>query len=145
VIDADALRTIPLATWAMGAEVTATVTGGTGASTSFAAEGLRPLPPVNLVAGIAVDGELELQWTRRSREGFAWVDEIDAPLGEAQEQYRIAIAGSMSSPEWLTDRPTLTVPADRLAEIGSGPAVVAVRQIGDFATSRPAQLTINLP
>ena len=46
--------------------------------------------------------------------------------------------------EYLDGEPALTIAASDLAAIGSGPAQVEVRQIGDFAASRPAQASINL-
>lgn len=43
---------------------------------------LKPLSPVGLDVVRQPDGSLGIGWTRRSRGGFAWLDGIDAPLGE---------------------------------------------------------------
>jgi hypothetical protein len=72
------------------------------------------------------------------------VDGIDVPLGEASEQYRVTIAGSSGSLEVTVTQPSLTITATDLAAIGEGLSTIEVRQIGDIAVSRPAQLTITL-
>jgi hypothetical protein len=97
-----------------------------------------------VAAAVEATGDLSVKWTRRSRHG-AWVDEIDAPLGESVEQYRVTVTGSATVAELSTDQPSLNVPAVSVADLGSGPASIEVRQVGDFAASRPAQLTITLP
>jgi hypothetical protein len=112
---------------------------------SVRAEGSRPPSPVDLRIEPQPNGDLALSWIRRSRLGFAWVDEIDAPLGETQEQYRVAVTASANSIELVTDQPTAVVTAEALTDLGAGPAVITVRQIGDFAASKPAQLDVNLP
>jgi len=86
-----------------------------------------------------------LSWTRRSRAGFAWLDEIDAPVGESREQYRVTITATAASLELTVEEPRVTVAASDLATLGRGPTSVEVRQLGDWAASRPTQLTIDLP
>jgi hypothetical protein len=85
-----------------------------------------------------------IRWTRRSRQGFAWVDGTDAPLGEAREQYSVAITGSLGAIELTSDQSNVVVPGMTVASVGAGLASIEVRQIGDFAASHPAQLVINL-
>jgi hypothetical protein len=89
--------------------------------------------------------DLVLRWTRRSRQGFAWLDEIDAPLGETSEQYRVNMTGSAGSAVLTASEPLLTVAAANVAGLGAGIVQLEVRQIGDVAASRPAQLTFTLP
>jgi hypothetical protein len=67
------------------------------------------------------------------------------PLSERIEQYRITLTSATSSSELVSNQGSLTVPAATVTPLGSGPTTIEVRQIGDFAASRPAQLTINLP
>jgi hypothetical protein len=86
-----------------------------------------------------------LSWTRRSRQGFAWVDGVDAPLGEMREQYRVDVSGMVASIELVAEEPSLTIAASDLAVVGAVSATIEVRQIGDLAVSMPARLTINLP
>lgn len=52
---------------------------------------VRPLSPVHARVDADASGAVTLRWTRRSRNGFAWRDLIDVPLGEEFEAYRVAI------------------------------------------------------
>jgi hypothetical protein len=122
--------------------VTATV-GNAQTTAPLVGEALRPLTPVQLSAHIDGDGEMVVCWTRRSRAGFAWVDGVDAPLGETRELYRVIVASSTQNIELSAVEPSLRLDGGTLAELGGGPINVAVQQIGDFAASRPAQITIN--
>jgi hypothetical protein len=144
LIDSAALQPVTLPAWSAGAVVTATITGAAGASIDFLAEGLRPPSPVNLKAGYQATGDLELSWTRRSRQGFAWLDGVDAPIGEAREQYSVVIIGSIGSIELAADAPELIIPAPTVAGLGVGSASIEVRQIGDLAASRAAKITITI-
>ena len=101
--------------------------------------------PVNLIAELLDNGDVVLSWTRRSRLGFAWIDGIDAPLGEASELYRANLAGASQSLELAATEPALTIAAADLAALGAGNLSIEVRQIGDVAVSRPAQLTLTIP
>ena len=105
---------------------------------------VRPLSPVNLSAELLANGSLALSWTRRSRQGLAWLDGIDAPLGETTEQYRVILTNAAASVEFSSDQPSLAVTSDALVPLGSGPVSIEVRQIGDFAASYPAQTSIIL-
>lgn len=144
LVETSRLQAITLPSWSMGAVVNASTVGSSGASVNFSAEALRPRSPVNLTVGREPNGDLTLSWTRRSRQGFAWVDGIDAPLGEAREQYSVVLSGSLGAIELQSNEPSLIVPATMVAEIGTGSAAVEIRQIGDFAASRPAQVTITI-
>jgi len=53
---------------------------------------LMPLSPVGLGAARSPAGDWQFRWTRRSRAGFAWLDGIDAPVGEESERYHAEIA-----------------------------------------------------
>jgi hypothetical protein len=68
---------------------------------------------------------------------------IDAPLGETQEQYRIVLTCGDKVLEYLANQPALTVAAADVATLGSGEIDIEVQQIGDFAASRPARITIT--
>lgn len=110
----------------------------------LSAESLRPVAPVNLEAALDGGNNLALSWTRRSRKGFAWTDEIDAPLGESTEQYRVTLAGAQGSAEFDVGEPELVIAATVLAEIGTGPITIEVRQVGDAAASRPATAFLTI-
>lgn len=144
VIQAGALTAVSMPISSIGALVSGDAKDAE-ASTQFAGESVRPLSPVNLQAALNGSSDLVLKWTRRSREGFAWVDAVDAPLGEMREQYRVDVSGTAGSIELVAEQPSLTIAASDLAVVGPGGVTIEVRQIGDLAVSMPAQVTINLP
>ena len=75
---------------------------------------------------------------------MAWLDEVDAPLGESREQYRVTLIGAAASLDLTCDQPSLVIPSTDLASVGGGAATIEVRQLGDWAASRPAQINLNL-
>jgi hypothetical protein len=116
------------------------------ASASAAIEGasLQPPSPVHLRAEETPGGDLLIQWVRRSRQGWTWLSGSDTPLGEERELYRVEIAGSgflrtaaPAEPSYLYEA------AQRLEDGASGPIQISVAQIGTFAPSRPAHLTLG--
>jgi hypothetical protein len=143
LLKAGTLQAIPLPVWSIGGTIDATA-GAVSSSLGFSAECVRPLSPVDVSAELQSSGALQLNWVRRSRAGLAWIDQIDAPLGESSERYSVVITGSGAAIERTSVEPNLTVEADVVVSIGAGEAIVEVRQIGDFGMSRPAQITINL-
>lgn len=58
----------------------------------LAGRALLPPSPVHLSARRQPSGDLHLAWVRRSRQGWSWIDGVDAPLGEEAERYRLTIA-----------------------------------------------------
>jgi hypothetical protein len=144
LVDPARLQPVPLPSWSIGATVTAAIASRASASLNFAAENLRPLSPIDATAERLSNGDLALSWTRRSRRGFAWVDGVDAPLGETREQYRIVVSGSGDAVELRSTETQVTIPGATLSLLGSGAAMVEVQQIGDFAASVPTQLIVDL-
>jgi len=140
----ESVRSVLLPSWSIGAVVTARTGDGVSASIGSAAENLRPLSPAQLTAVRESNGDLSIGWIRRSRQGFAWIDGVDAPLGETAELYRVLLSGSSAMLERDAAEPRLTIAAADVATVGSGPASIEVRQIGDLAASRPASIDINL-
>ena len=138
------LQPILLPNWSLGATFSASSGGDASTSTQLEGEALRPPSPINLAAQRQLNGDLSVTWTRRSRQGFAWVDGIDAPLGEGREQYRIVITGSQNGLESIVDEPAIIIAGSIVSNLGSGPAMISVRQIGDLATSRSTELSITL-
>ena len=145
LLESAALRDVAIPAWARGSTINVTDAAGSSASAEFAAECVRPLSPVELSAELDAAGNLSLRWIRRSRGGFAWLDEIDAPIGESYEQYAVSITGALSDLEISSSEPKLTVAAADVAAVGPGAAIIQVRQVGDWAASRPSQITIDLP
>lgn len=75
--------------------------------------------------------------------GWAWVDEVDTPLGEARESYRVGL-GPVSKPyaAWEVGEPVLVIDAAvRSGLAAAHPATrLWVRQIGTHAQSQPLDL-----
>lgn len=99
---------------------------------------LRPLAPVHPRAIKRLDGSLHLSWTRRSRGAWDWPDEVETPLIEQSETYRIGI-GSILAPvaTWESENPSLVIQSallDQLTTASPG-ADLWVRQIGSYAQS----------
>jgi hypothetical protein len=145
LIQANTVQNVPLPASAIGSTVTAADRAGASISIVVTGESVRPWTPIDLVPAFDAEGDLTLSWTRRSRAGSFWLDEVDVAIGESREQYRVTVIGPAASAEYTVGEPTLTIGAAELEALGSGPAGVEVRQIGDFAASRPAQVSINLP
>lgn len=133
---------VTLPPMSIGATIEATV-GEATASVLLQGEALRPLAPVNLSATPQTGGDLLLRWTRRSRGGFAWIDGVDAPLGEAREQYRVVAASAAQSIALSTAEPTLLIEAATIDGLGAGSISVSVQQVGDYAISRPIQIILD--
>ena len=129
--------------WSIGATLNGASATGAMISGVFNGEGVRPTSPVNISAEME-GGDLLLSWTRRSRQGFAWVDEIDAPIGESTEQYATTLTGVATQIELTSNQPGTTVGPGTLTTLGTGPVSIVVRQVGDFAASHPAQTSITL-
>lgn len=145
LLRSDSVRQVSLPAWALNSSVTASSREGSSTSIEFVGERLRPFAPVNLTAVVGTAGDLQLSWTRRSRKGLAWADEVDAPIGETREQYRVTVNGSASTAEFTCEAPGMTIAGSARSVVGPGSATVEVRQIGDWAASRPAQTSIILP
>ena len=65
---------------------------------SVTGRALRPLSPVRPRAARQADGGIYLSWTRRSRQGFDWLDGVDAPVAEERESYVISLRGDGGAP-----------------------------------------------
>jgi hypothetical protein len=144
LIERDTLQPIALPMWASGTVIIAS-SGAQSSQATLSGEALKPPAPVAVDASWQGNGDLQLSWTRRSRQGWSWIDEIDVPLGEAREQYRVTVIGAAASLEFETGQPSLTIAASTLGSAGSGPAAIEIRQIGDCAASHPARLNLVLP
>ena len=148
LIDARALRAVVVPDALLGSTVEVTAFGvgdggGTDVSRVASGEALRPPSPVHL-RGVISGGALDLSWVRRSRSGYAWLDEVDVPVGESVERHRVRLEGSAGSVELETIMPSVTFSSAALSVAGSGPATVCVAQVGERAISRWASLSINI-
>ncbi|MBD3730708.1 MAG: hypothetical protein IE933_13490 [Sphingomonadales bacterium] len=104
---------------------------------------LRPPAPVHPRCWRQGEGGMLLRWTRRARGQWCWPAEIELPLVEQAESYRVGL-GPADSPimSWQVAVPQLTIPAETLAAIAADHANEAlwVRQIGSHALSDPLLL-----
>jgi hypothetical protein len=103
---------------------------------------MRPPSPVDLQAEIAGDGSLSVAWTRRSRLGWMWPAGSEVPLGESSERYRVTLSSSAAL-TFEAAETQMVIPADALAGM-NGAATISVVQIGDYAESRPATISVAL-
>lgn len=58
---------------------------------TYFATNLRPLSPVHIWAERDEYDNIYINWTRRTRVGGEWRDEVDVPLGEEREEYEVDI------------------------------------------------------
>lgn len=98
---------------------------------------LRPYSPVRGRAWTMSDGSLTLNWTRRSRGSFAWLDRVDVPLGEAQESYEVRyVSEDETIATWRTDAAELRL-SGQWSTLASMQGRFEIRQVGDHALSEP--------
>lgn len=135
----DALVVLPLPPFAIGS-VLGAEPAWKGQATAITVTGasLRPPAPVGVWSETQGDGSLAMGWTRRSRMGWAWLDEVDAPLGETLERYRLTVTSASASVEQIATQPSADVPLADLATLGAGPWTISVRQLGDYVSSDAA-------
>jgi len=150
LLEPESMLALPVSPAAVGARAVALATGigdvpeGVEAELRVTGEALRPPAPVHLTALQRTDGALLISWTRRSRAGWTWAGASDTPLGEERELYRVELSSAGASRSFEPGEPNLVYPsADRLADGLAFPLTIAVRQIGTFATSQPATLTLR--
>lgn len=144
LIEADTLRTVPLPVARLGAEAAVLVTGRIGepveAQAIVTTEAIRPFAPCHLRCERDADGAVRLTWTRRSREGWAWLDGVDAPLGEERELYRVRVGSrvvDVAEPRW-----TFGAAEQAMDGVVDTPLTFAVEQVGALAVSRAATISI---
>ena len=82
-----------------------------------------------------------MSWIRRSRLGWLWPAGSAMPLGESSERYRVTLNGSAGTLTFETFQPQIIIAAEDLAGM-TGPLMVSVVQVGDFAESRPATTSV---
>ena len=148
LIEAEAARAFDLPVSVLGREVRVMASGVGDAApveTRCWMRGVSVVPPspVHLRAVAEEDGSATVQWTRRSRAGWRWIDGVDSPLSEEAEAYRVTVttaAGTTSASAREVDvgEPSMSVTA---AERAAG-ASVTVRQRGMFGQSLPAELIV---
>ena len=147
LLDSSALQLVELPLEAVGSAIQVKARGLADDEAAWTqvvvqGEGLRPPSPVHLRAS-RIGDELWVSWVRRSRSSWAWIDGIDAPLGESVERYRVRVEGSAGTLTIETAMRTIVLGSEQLSAVGAGPANLSVVQVGDFAESRPTTIVIN--
>lgn len=105
-----------------------------GSETFLDGRSVAPLAPVHLRWNPAADGGARVTWVRRSRLGWRW-GEVDAPIGEESERYRVTVSSKLGERVEMLAEPAITITA---AEVAGGGVRVAVVQVGTVASSRAA-------
>lgn len=84
---------------------------------------------------ILPDGSLALEWTRRARGQWGWLDGVETALVEEVESYEIG-AGPTAAPirSWSSATTLLTIEMPELVDLPAG-TTIWVRQLGSFARS----------
>ena len=100
-----------------------TITSTSEQDETITAERLRPWSPVQLGGGRNGDGDVLLQWRRRTRVGGEWRDSVDASLGEETEAYEVDIFTSSARTVVVRTITGLTAPST---------TYTAVQQTADF-------------
>ena len=145
LLTADSVRSIDLPLAALGSEVRVLASGvGDGggpveARITVAGRSILPPSPVHLTITDADDGA-RVDWVRRSRAGWRWIDGVDAPLAEESETYQLVVTDTDGS---ARERETLSPGASIDAADRIGAIAVAVRQRGTHGQSEAAVLPIN--
>jgi len=104
---------------------------------------LRPPSPVHLRAVRRSDGDIDIFWVRRSRQGWTWASGSDTPLSEEAERYRLTLSGAGFERSVTLSAPAYTYTfAEQAADGLAGPLSVAAAQIGTAASSREARFTL---
>ncbi|OYY62917.1 phage tail protein [Sphingomonas sp. 28-62-11] len=145
LIEDDSLTTIelPLAMLGSGVGVMASGIGDVAGPVrvDVVPSGASVRPPSPAHVRVRENGaDLSIDWVRRSRAGWRWIDGVDAPLGEESEAYSVDVhpPGGSGPLRIETTQPTLTIAGDA-APSGT---MIAVRQRGASGESPPAILLL---
>ena len=148
LLDTRSVKPIPLPVEMLGSTVTVTAHGpgdspnAPSASRAANGEAMRPLSPAHLKA-VAMAGALVVSWVRRSRLSWGWIDEIEAPADGGVQGFRLKAIGIEGSIERDVVETQASLSAPEISALGGWPINIEVRQIGSFAVSRPATITID--
>lgn len=110
-------------------------------------EALTPLSPVHLTVRADGAGGWAIGWTRRSRNGWRWLNGSDAPLAEETELYALRLLdGATVVRSVETGDPGWTYTAAMIAADGTAGRMleIEVRQRGTYALGRPGRAVLAL-
>lgn len=111
-------------------------------------EAVIPPTVAALRAERSSNGDTFLSWIRRSRNGWQWLNGVDAPLVEELERYRIELAPNVGASRAVerTSADLLYIASERAADVLAGATTLTatVTQLGTFGSSRTASITFPL-
>lgn len=113
-----------------GVTARASVGSTTGQSFTNTAAGLKPYPVVHIGGGRDAQGNVTINWTRRTRVDGSWRDGVDVPLSEASEQYDVEILSGNTVKRTFSGvtSPTLIYTAEQqVSDFGAVQSTVQVR------------------
>ncbi|MEH6758325.1 MAG: phage tail protein [Parasphingorhabdus sp.] len=105
---------------------------------------LKPWSPVHPRYAFNPAGDLRISWTRRSRAGLIWADNVETPLAEESERYRISV-NSQNLAE--SDIAVMIFSAAELQAYradGISSLSCEIRQIGQHNISDPLPILIEI-
>ncbi len=105
---------------------------------------LKPWSPVHPRHVLNVQGDVEISWTRRSRAGLTWPDNIETPLAEETERYRVTIGSNVTLEQM---QPSITIPAEQVQDhrdSGAATLDLEVRQVGSHNISDPLYFAVAI-
>jgi hypothetical protein len=145
LIEADSAVSLDLPVAALGTEVRimasgpGDVEGPVEVTLRLGGASVLPLSPTHVTWRELGDGDVAVQWIRRSRAGLRWIDGVDAPLGEEREAYRITLLYPDGRTDAI-DATATTITLSRASRISG--VELAVRQVGAHGESSPARIAI---
>lgn len=145
LIEADSAFSLDLPVAALGTDLRimasgpGDVAGPVEVALRLAGTSVLPLSPTHATWRELGDGDVAVEWIRRSRAGLRWIDGVDAPLGEEREAYRITLHYPDGRADTIeASNPSLVVArASRISGVD-----LAVRQVGAHGESSPMRLSI---
>jgi hypothetical protein len=111
-------------------------------------QALMPLAPVQASAVRLPNGDIDIQWVRRSRNGWRWLDGVDVPLAEEFERYQVVLTPDRGSPRVIERAEPRYVYTASMREAdradGATQVIASILQVGSFGLSRAVPVTISI-
>jgi hypothetical protein len=111
-------------------------------------QALLPPAPVHGTAVRLSNGDIDIRWVRRSRNGWRWLDGVDVPLVEEGERYHVALTpdhGLQRVIEQAESRYLYSVAAQMADRADGATQVIAsISQLGSFGLSRAVSIPFSL-
>tara|TARA_R110000772_G_scaffold239683_3_gene351765 strand:- start:1054 stop:2055 length:1002 start_codon:yes stop_codon:yes gene_type:complete len=105
---------------------------------------LKPWSPVHSRYAFNQDGDLEISWTRRSRAGLMWLDNVETPLAEETERYRLLINGQILAETGVPVAVLSAIELQAYRDAGASNLSCEVRQIGRYNISDPLSFVVEI-